>query len=1230
MANMLQLAMGLLLTSVVSVSEGGGSNATGAHAVMSHDCLAEVGALACKTARHAQGHHLSLENGGRVKLNSDNCMTDNHDDEAICTPGYECTTCPHYNCLLCLEAEQADVYSEPLGIKFLFLVGSLLMGAAVSTLLESLPRYSFRPPFTVVMFCLGAVLAWLGEQHALGCALSDSINSWKHQDPHSVLFALLPPLLFESAFNVNTHVFKEVVKTASILATSGVLVSTALTGFAAILLFGDEFDRIQYENPMCSTYGTGTCADYPHREGESGHCPPLSGASGYGSELRDADGFCCPEDFHSVNGTCVATSDSVAAHRRLSTGGSSGGGPLGCFDCSMDKWWAAWMFGAIVSATDPVAVVAVLQTLGAPQKLGHMIEGESLLNDGSAVVIFLVFKGLLSHQIQEDGGAAGGVKMMFLVLRLAGGGLVLGAAFAYLVYVWLRASRRLNADIEISILVLSVYLVFYVSEFVFGASGVLATVVYGLCLASKRHLFMTVETAEQNEVVWGEIGYVANSFTFALAGLIFYRIVSSYDLNMVANEVRVDERFDRGIQLLLAVALYFILFFVRLFAIFAHFHLLRLVTKEGYKVEWKEAVFMTYAGLRGAVSLCVALFVDHMDNVPQLVKDVIIFHTCLCVFFTIFINGITAGAVYKWLKLGAAGDVRGSLDAGAIRTLSEAVTKYSDTMRGHWFHGEHNTGVKGADVVKRLMETTLLKDDSGFDLPPLSRTGELQLKAVDVNALWGDELMDPATKSWSNDPLRRTIHIHKFVHKFWRETKNFTLAHLGLESVHLESHENGLTKEDVEFHREVHYVPHHKEMPTAGHVKSSLQLSRTNKESPYASILDKDGDGDVSAAEAAEAGMIFQYDLSMVYLNAIKAHYLEEHEEGKLTAVTCHYLCSAIDIGADYVTACELSTTEFKPDDIKAMQLAHEALKNHIQAFDLGSGSWTLPPIQLLQVMLEAYYAEYEAHEQVSQYLHTHLDLGDEISKQFRAECHDICEDVLQELSRHGIRQHTIMPVAHTFQAFRCVYLYTLRELDKLKLHGLMSSTCYQELQAHLAIRYQDISAELSADGVTGAWMWVHQKLFQCSNTVQAVLPDALTVQEAVRKQKAESKWKNAAKLGANHAKMVNKILAAVVNDEWEAKHGFGMEPPQAARPAVGLNQNMQMLHLELASTLAVANEDKTANDPELQKIRKASVDLLALLDARTAATAAAEPEIPVGMPDNVDQEKANAPTVQP
>lgn len=851
---------------------------------LSAECLSGLENATCSFVQHESGFHASQSNGMIVKLKQDECLQDGKTQ--TCSVSHECTTCSSYNCVFCSEDERVDIYTEPLSNKFLFLVASLTIGAAISTMLEAIPRNLFHPPFTVVMFVLGMIMGWLADRNLLGCALSDSVNAWKHQDPHSILYALLPPLLFESAFNVNYHVFTKVVRSSALLASTGVFTSTFLTGCVGMWLFGSHFDRIQYENPACLQFGMGEPDLYV------GEVPPLTDGLG----ARDALGACIPAD--------------AGIHRRLAGGG--GGEPGGCYDCTMDGWWAAMMFGAIVSATDPVAVVAVLQTLGAQPKLSHMIEGESLLNDGTAVVIFLVFKGLMLHNIQEFGTSTTILKMVGLVLRLAGGGVLLGIVFSYAVYAWLRASRNMTANIEISIMVLSVYLVFYLSEHVFGASGVLATVVYGLSLAKRKHLAMTVPTAEQNEVVWQEIGYVANSFTFALAGVILIRILTHSG----------DTRFDRAEQFGTAVALYFILALIRLFAIFIHYHAMRACTKGGYKVQVKEAIFMTYSGLRGAVSLCVALFVDHMDGVPQLVKDVIIFHTCLCVFFTVFVNGITAGWVYKKLRLGVQGGVRGEVDAGSVKILVKNMEQYVDGMREHWFHGEHNLPEKGYDLVKAMLNLELQEDKhkDGHHLPPISDTGELTIAEVNVNKLWKDE-MKYARRKWRTDPLRRCTH------KSHKLQKDDGQKHDGLSDEKIRDKQRVCYNpdphggEESSFNSGLEPQAKHAHGGERGLEKAS---SKAKEKSPYHLQLDDhEGDHDI------------QQDLYSIYLTAIRAHYEEMREENELTATTCDYLCRAIASGSDYLKSIQMGMAIDHPDHLDVIHVAHESLKEHIHSFGL-------------------------------------------------------------------------------------------------------------------------------------------------------------------------------------------------------------------------------------------------------------------------------------------------------
>ena len=132
-------------------------------------------------------------------------------------------------------------------------------------------------------------------------------------------------------------------------------------------------------------------------------------------------------------------------------------------------WWPCFLLGAILSATDPVAVVGVLNTLGSPKHLKHAIEGESLLNDGTAVVFFL----MAIKMITDDSYTMGqGVVLFF---QLAFGGVAWGIAAGWVAFRWCKLSRHAST-IDVSVLILCVYLVFYLGEHVFHVSGVLVSV----------------------------------------------------------------------------------------------------------------------------------------------------------------------------------------------------------------------------------------------------------------------------------------------------------------------------------------------------------------------------------------------------------------------------------------------------------------------------------------------------------------------------------------------------------------------------------------------------------------------------------------------------------------------------------------------------------------------------------------------------------------------------------
>eukprot|EP00041_Stephanoeca_diplocostata_P038262 m.1490213 g.1490213 ORF g.1490213 m.1490213 type:complete len:294 (+) comp25190_c0_seq55:665-1546(+) len=132
------------------------------------------------------------------------------------------------------------------------------------------------------------------------------------------------------------------------------------------------------------------------------------------------------------------------------------------------SWWTCLMFGSIMGATDPVAVVALLRELGASPRLATMMEGESLLNDGAAIVMFTVLLELCK------GGSYTGAEVVLQFLRVAIGGPLFGW-LAGKITVKTLASVFNDALIEITVTVSAAFITFYVAEAVLGVSGVCAS-----------------------------------------------------------------------------------------------------------------------------------------------------------------------------------------------------------------------------------------------------------------------------------------------------------------------------------------------------------------------------------------------------------------------------------------------------------------------------------------------------------------------------------------------------------------------------------------------------------------------------------------------------------------------------------------------------------------------------------------------------------------------------------
>ena len=174
-------------------------------------------------------------------------------------------------------------------------------------------------------------------------------------------------------------------------------------------------------------------------------------------------------------------------------------------------WASSLMLGSILSATDPVAVVALLKEVGASKRLGHIIEGESLVNDGTAIVVFS-----LLNQIAKGAEKTPLQIFSFFVWVPVGAALV-GIGIAAGCHAWLGLGAVAGDHVvQISVTLFACYLCFLVAEFQAEASGVLAVVVLGVAIGAFGRGFFTGKTEHSLHHFWEMLTFAANTVLFIL------------------------------------------------------------------------------------------------------------------------------------------------------------------------------------------------------------------------------------------------------------------------------------------------------------------------------------------------------------------------------------------------------------------------------------------------------------------------------------------------------------------------------------------------------------------------------------------------------------------------------------------------------------------------------------------------------------------------------------------
>ncbi len=271
----------------------------------------------------------------------------------------------------------------------------------------------------------------------------------------------------------------------------------------------------------------------------------------------------------------------------------------------------ALLFGTMVAPTDPVAVVAVARRLGVPARLLAVIEAESLLNDGTAVVLFSL------ALVEVSGGASlGSVALQFV--RLAPGGVGLGLAIGFL-FSWLT-SRIDDPRVEITMTVLVAYGGYLLGD-ALGVSGILCVVCAALVLGNygRRH-GMSQRTREAVHWFWDYVAFLLNTLLFLLIGL-------SVPVGSMAQAVPVAL-----LGALIAVA-------ARAATVYSVMPLLG-----RHRLALAEQHLMVWSGLRGAVALALLLGLGPGPARAQLLAPVY-----GVVLFSTFVQGVTVGPAVRLL-----------------------------------------------------------------------------------------------------------------------------------------------------------------------------------------------------------------------------------------------------------------------------------------------------------------------------------------------------------------------------------------------------------------------------------------------------------------------------------------------------------------------------------------------------------------------------------------------------
>mmetsp|Transcript_38779 Transcript_38779/g.34471 ORF Transcript_38779/g.34471 Transcript_38779/m.34471 type:complete len:454 (+) Transcript_38779:202-1563(+) len=314
------------------------------------------------------------------------------------------------------------------------------------------------------------------------------------------------------------------------------------------------------------------------------------------------------------------------------------------YDDNYFTWSSAFLFGSILSCTDTVAVLALLKEAGAAKKFNSLIEGESLLNDGTCMVLLSIAADLVKGKAMTPSD----ITVKFFELTL--GGALVGLVFGVVTAFWIK--KIFNDEVlVVNLTFICPYLLYFVCENVdlgIEVSGIIALVSCGLFMAAFGKTRISSETDHAVHTYWSYVVYAAETIIFLMAGVII-------GIKVILGEAEEGAIPITYIDYIKLLGLYLCMMGARYFSI-AMF--MPIIKTQGYGLTWDEVFILMYGGLRGAIGICFALIIAGDDTYSATLRQMILFDMAGCAILTLIINGTTTTWMIKRRGLNKTSEVK--------------------------------------------------------------------------------------------------------------------------------------------------------------------------------------------------------------------------------------------------------------------------------------------------------------------------------------------------------------------------------------------------------------------------------------------------------------------------------------------------------------------------------------------------------------------------------------------